>query len=401
MRKDIYGDKISYVTDEISTVPTNESNLNEDNRIKFVTDLAAVSRGLSGSKNPPVRYKALLKEASPTNKELNINEFTTELYTCPNCKADCKPYPTRATGIITNCVECGLVLNVSDNEEDSTSQYKLSEWDYKLKGSPSRPLEFLPIVMDLLVSELSLWDTKYSDDKDPIFVFDNFVDLSNGLLQHSYLEKIEGESNLFRVYTNMRAVINAGIPYSNIPYNTQDELKHFRALKANIPMFVWGQVPNTHCALSKEAQSDRVTENTNYWLPNGFRDTVFNFVNKLKHDLDMELYQGQDKLLAISSLNEYSMLLQPSSRDGIVHLLLDRWSQTTVQSMFKELGYHQEIYSRAVYYFKYKEVVFTGWNNNPKVWEHLFVERNAKPETWKNWTQNETKQFVNTIKEII
>ena len=68
MKIDIYDDGISYVTDEVSTVSANGANVNEENRIKFVTDLAAISRGNYESKNPEVRYKKLLKEAAP-----NIN----------------------------------------------------------------------------------------------------------------------------------------------------------------------------------------------------------------------------------------------------------------------------------------------------------------------------------------
>lgn len=54
-----------------------------------------------------------------------------------------------------------------------------------------------------------------------------------------------------------------------------------------------------------------------------------------------------------------------------------------------------------MYYFKYKEVVMTGWNNDPKVWEHLFIERSVRPEINKNWTQNETKTFVKCMDQII
>jgi len=58
-------DRYGYVTDEVSTIKVNESNLNEENRIKFVTDLAVISRGKSESKNPKSTYKRLLKEAAP------------------------------------------------------------------------------------------------------------------------------------------------------------------------------------------------------------------------------------------------------------------------------------------------------------------------------------------------
>ena len=60
MKEYIFRDKIGYVTDEISTVSTDLANYSEEHRIKFVTDLAAVSRGKDESNNPEGRYKQLL-----------------------------------------------------------------------------------------------------------------------------------------------------------------------------------------------------------------------------------------------------------------------------------------------------------------------------------------------------
>ncbi len=76
-------------------------------------------------------------------------------------------------------------------------------------------------------------------------------------------------------------------------------------------------------------------------------------------------------------------------------------SQDNVQTFFKVIGYKREIWSRAMYYFKYKEVVMTGWKQDPNVWEHLLVERSAEPAIHKNWTQPETKRFVECIKELV
>ena len=58
-----------YITDEVSSIPTELANLCQETREKFVTDLAAVSRGKDESKNPSVRFKALLKEAAPNSKD--------------------------------------------------------------------------------------------------------------------------------------------------------------------------------------------------------------------------------------------------------------------------------------------------------------------------------------------
>ena len=59
------------VSDELSSVKVSEANNNEYNRIKFVTDLASVSRGKDESKNPEKRYNSLLREAAPTKLHIN------------------------------------------------------------------------------------------------------------------------------------------------------------------------------------------------------------------------------------------------------------------------------------------------------------------------------------------
>lgn len=363
MRIDIFGDNISYVTDEVSVIKVEESNLNEENRIKFVTDLAAVSRGKDSSKNPEARYKSLLKEAAPVDHVI----------------------------------------------------YNHLNHDLELIGSPSRPLEFLGVVLKYkfdshFITLYTIDDQIINDDNGAIiFTFSVF---NNLLGRHSYMD-----GGL--LYTNMRALINSGIPYESIPYNVPEELKDFKAIKANIPMFIWSQVPNTHTAISKEAQSDRVAENTNYWLPEDLRQKVYDYWMKNdysnKDDTSKDLLNKEGTIL--SSYGSYSSLvfakltieiLAAKDKTQIPYLFINGRLETNlsptqydVQMYFKELGYHREIWSRAMYYFKYKEVVMTGWNNDPKVWEHLFIERSVRPEINKNWTQAETKIFVEKIKEII
>ena len=65
MRIDIFDN--GYVTDEVSTIPTSQANTSEENRVKFVTDCAAISRGKVESNNPQKRYQHLLKEAAPNS----------------------------------------------------------------------------------------------------------------------------------------------------------------------------------------------------------------------------------------------------------------------------------------------------------------------------------------------
>lgn len=352
MKIDIYGDGISYVTDEVSGVKACEANLNEENRIKFVTDLAAVSRGKNESKNPPARYKSLLKEAAPQLGKDGV-------------------YPKTA--------------------------------------SPSRPVEFLAVVLRYFIAGnmYNICDTNYGmAESSRVIAIMSPEEFNNSLGQHSFIEN-------GKIYTNMRAVLNAGIPYEKVPYNTEEDLSLFIALKAQIPMYVWNQTPNTHVKISKEAQSDRVAENNNYWLPSDFREKVYEY----KQGIEKEI----ESLHAFTKEPIYYLLantiLSLPNRDDIVDVLIngDREksilvnnektvlspTQGDVQEFFKELGYPREIYSRAMYYFKYKEVVMTGWYNDPKVWRHLFVERNANLAVWKNWTQEQTKQFVKAIRYIV
>ena len=56
---------LGYVDSDPSSVLAWEANVSEENRIKFVTDLAAISRGKSEANNPEKRYQHLLQEAAP------------------------------------------------------------------------------------------------------------------------------------------------------------------------------------------------------------------------------------------------------------------------------------------------------------------------------------------------
>lgn len=341
MKLDIYGDNISYVTDVVSTIPIEEANLNEENRIKFVTDVAAISRGRYESKNHKARYDALLTEAA--------------------------------------------------------------------QNTPSRPLEFLPIVLYVTMEFTSSLETHIVLKDDEMKKMDT-SEFINKIGKFSYLEssdtsgntsleqykklytKLIPKCNVYAVYTNMRCLLNAGIDYNLIPYNTKKELTDFKVLRAKVPMFVFAQFPATHTQITSEAQSDRVSTQEDYWLPSDIFEKLEDEENKKKiKNISTEVYKIlYEKVHTI-----------PDKHYELMYSFLYEIPQHLVQQVLKEIGYHKEIYQRAPYYFKYKEVVFGGWSNNPYVWEHAFIERNAKPEVWKNWTQKETSRFVQCCREVI
>lgn len=349
MRVDIYKDGIGYVTDEVSEIPTYLANASEGNRQKFVTDLAAVSRGKSSSNNPALRYKKLLKEAAPKFKGLDGYKIAME------------------------CIN------------DKVSMGK----------SPSRPLEFLPIIVHIFLDAgaVTMWKTNYSDSDDPIFEFKDLAEFNNSLGNHSYLEKIPDEDNLYRCYTNMRAMLNAGVPYDSVPYARESDLpfyKEFKALKARVPMFAFNHLI-THTALSKEAQSDRVTKDGEYWLPSDLRKRAYEY-NDVEDTSYREVYTEWTEVSA--------SILSFEDRNKLVSKLLSL-SQNVVQAYLKALGYEQEIYQRAMLEFRYKEVVMTGWYNNPKTFRHFMIEREAYPTLHESWVQNETRLLANGVREVL
>lgn len=314
MITDIYKDGLSFLTDEVSTIPIDESNKSELNRMKFVTDLAAISRGKSESKNPAIRFKALLKEAAGN----------------------------------------GMVK----------------------KPAPSRPLEFCPVYFKIDLMYPALYSSKNKK-------FYTFTKIENfySLLQHSYLV---ANGKYTDCYTNMRALLNAGVPYSKIPYNSKEELKYFKAFRAKVPMFVFNHFI-THTMLSKEARSERVVslKGLDYWLPSDLLEKV-----------DILLQKPINNAKNITTAIKTIQINQ--KHDEIVAYLLTL-SQNLVQDVFQHLGYKKEIYQRAMLEFRYKEVVFTGWSNDPKTFQHFMLEREAYPELHKSWVQKETKQFAEAL----
>lgn len=411
-----------YVTDEVSIVPTMLANLTQETREKFVTDLAAVSRGKDESKNPSARFKALLKEAAPNSKEDIVDGF---------------------------------------------------------EGWASRPLEFAPAIVEFMEltdhNNESYWtivdateqDKNYDPDYDMHLanVRLSKTDFYNKIVRFSYVEACHWNPSGLLVYTNIRALLNAGVKYDDIPFihtityyqygrnkddlyiviggektsvydisidysvmehdsrkplvfKVKDLLKSgytecdlindfkeghcyvdnryskFKALKLKIPIMCWAQWPMTHTQLSKESQSDRVSEGVGYWLPEDLVKRIREF--KLTDDMTYSDKYVYDSFKELKFATKDHILVEEFLTN-----MLEYWSQNMTQSILKMLGYKREIWSRAPYYFKYKECVVTGWYNDPTTWGHSFLERSVEPESWKNWTQKETKEVLQAVKEII
>ena len=337
-------DKNFYVTDEVSSVATTEANLNWENRYKFVSDLAAISRGKYESTNPEKRFKHLLKEAS---------------------------------------------TDVDKETISNSSRMELLKNDNRIKVA-SRPLEFLPVALTIdyadkyFISAAKEGYSKYSFykhcfvDKNDV-IYTNFRHLYNWLFKN----------------TNM----SVGSILDIIPFNTKDELRNFKAIRLSTPMFVWAQLM-THTQISKESQSDRVSHNDKYWLPDDIIDKLLAIELEYNEDgdvVDQDLDELKYHLFELQKENEDIELIHKY----LVNIFLYILPQSKVQYLLEKSGYNKEIYSRAPYYFKYKEMVMTGWANDPEVWGHLLLEREAYDTYHKSWVQKETSDTAKAIRDII
>lgn len=259
----------------------------------------------------------------------------------------------------------------------------------------SRPIEFILVELD--VQLISVKENPMDHDNTGVPCFKLFLNnnkslnmsldiFNNYLGRYSYLYPVEGSSNDFKLRTNLRALLNAKIPYEDIPYN--DFLKDAKAIKLNIPMFVFNQLI-THTAFSKESRSERVVtlDKSNLWLPEDFYQRVIDFD-----------HSKMDRNLAGYFIPLRITVSTKSYEDTVAYLY--EIPSKDLTKIFRELGYPKEIFQRVLLELRYKVMVMVAWDE-PNTWLHLYRERSALPEDWKNWTQEQTKQAVLTIKDTI
>jgi len=311
-----------------------EINTNKENRVNAVTSVAAISRGKDKSNNPEKRYQHLLKEAAP-----NYNFF---------------------------------------------DLLELEEKGDKIEKVAGRPLEFCPVIINgyNVISE-SEYNVPYSElrlslkDKEVLSI--SHRDFTNTIGKFSYVE--ENVPDVWEIYTNARALINAGIEESKIPFNRPTELINYFIIELKVPYFVFAQM-RTHGLLSQVAVSERVTEEEDYWLPDDILKRVSDSNNPIKG-----LLQGvKDK---------------EEAEERLHHLFFNGLTVKGGREILKALGYKKEIYNRYPSFLKYKTFIIGGWLNNPYQWGHFLLEREAFDKILSSWTQEQTKETAKAIRNVI
>lgn len=435
-----------FVDNMPSTVPVWESNTSEEKRIKFVTDLAAISRGKKESSNPESRFKHLLKEAASnpwflkydyivikmkSNGILTIDDNDDNIVVLDIDKNNPKhvEFYNNAINLIHNSSN-NLDKRINPESYAKVNPYVLANdlanagISYYGNGynilAASRPLEFCPVVVKYKSVDLMRGNGR------EIYME---LELNKGISLHLTISDFVnfckyGIPHDNKLYTNLRAIYNFLLDYFKrevmhdskdigeyvyklIPYNTEEELKTFKALRIKVPMFVWSQLM-THTALSKESQSDRVSVEDDYWLPSDIYDVIWNNYIELKDKdeyFDFERYVVE-YCEAAKGLNSQDG--RTSTEENIkeankylLNLLLNVLPQNQCADFFKYLGYKREIYSRVPYYFKMKEFIVTGWLKDPNAWGHLLIEREAFQDLHKSWVQKETKEIINEIRKAL
>ena len=268
----------------------------------------------------------------------------------------------------------------------------------------SRPFEFIPVIFKILpvVDGYSLCDVELLQTAQrgtsgrielQVVATEQFAVVEEEVYENMiqpFTYKKDGV-----LYSNFRALINAGIPEEDIPLMNESVsglYEDYRVIEAYAPMFVWAQF-RTHGRMSMLSQSDRLVERNEYWLPTDFRDKVYSYVDKQTDD---EMNPVAIKITNSTFFHISKAILESPSHDGVVDVLLKgtnafKLSQQELLEFFKVLGYKREIYQRALYYFKLKKFIIGGWKTDPNTWIHLALERTA------GWTQGTSKDFAGMI----
>jgi len=308
-------------------------NLNEEQRINMVTRVAAISRGKDKANNPTTRYSKLLNEAAP-----NVS------------------------------------MDTLDNMDSSN-----------IKKAPGRPLEFAPVKLRYeVITDIIDCETNNVRIDYMLLLKDSFrvkVDkhvFFNDILPFSYLKDDW-------LYTNVRALVNAGINYDLIPY---EPTEGFNIIEVKAPYFVFAQI-RTHGRLSQVAVSERVVTEDEYWLPE-------DALERIKETLEKNGIDG----INCMSLVYCERMLKARTQKDLIEIMLQLPIEK-IQRLLKAAGYDKEVYDRWPNHLKFKRWVMGGYIQDPKQWPHFLLEREAYEDKYKSWVQETTKETALAIKKIL
>lgn len=229
---------------------------------------------------------------------------------------------------------------------------KLSDDD---TGSSSRLFEFIPVSTRVVIDERKqIVDVKLrgkiNSSSGIRLSLDKFKELFD-----KFSNIIRLTNNEFLLQTTMRACLNAGIPYSYIPYNQPNELLAFKAIFLRTPYFIISRLLE-HTQLSKEIEYDKNIPDEEYWYP----DTLT--------ELDIEN----------------------------LHNLPYR----EITTFLKGKNLSKDLYSCGLYGWRKRSMIIGGWESQ-YTWRRLFIDKNAMTDVHSNFTPREISTVVKAIKDTL
>lgn len=291
---------------------------------------------------------------------------------------------------------------VSRGKEESsnpTSRYNQLKEEAAMHTS-SRPLEFIPIELyfrHIVGSKgsVSIELDLSTDDEVRSRVMD-YHKFSNYIAKFGFVEHVGNGQYLIK--TNLRALLNAGIKDTDIPYAKL--YKGFRVFKLEVPMFVFNHLV-THTMISKETRSERVTtlDESKYWIPEDFIDKLMGYEVEFKK-VSVRL-EGDEQLAArtITAMRELrNQYYESKDYPSFIKTMLMQPADA-MSMVFKVLGYKKEIYQRSMLEMRYKTVIMGAWSHD-LTWKNLLLERGGMS-VWKNWVQPETKKVAEVLEKFL
>lgn len=230
------------------------------------------------------------------------------------------------------------------------------EYDRENKKTPSRLFEFIPVVIKFKydLNNECVYLNLRSPLNTPTGVKMSLSLFNHMLLRFSYAYKITSKTYILR--TNLRACINAGIPYRYIPYNDKDELKDYKIMHVYAPYFILTKLME-HTLLSKEIKYEKsVNEKDDYWFP------------PTLDELDIENIM--------------------------------KFNQNEIKLFLKQLKFPKDIYQWGIQGWRKRDLLIGGWDQD-LTWQHLFLEKNARTDRYSNFTSKEISTVVKAMKDFI
>lgn len=280
-----------------------------------------------------------------------------------------------------------------------TSRYHQLKEEAAMRTS-SRPLEFIPIELyfrHIVGSKGSVSiELDLSTDDETRNVVMDYHKFSNYIAKFGFVEHID--NGLYLIKTNLRALLNAGIKDTDIPYAKL--YKGFRVFKLEIPMFVFNHLV-THTMISKETRSERVTtlDESKYWIPEDFIEKLMGYEVEFKK-VAVRL-EGDEQLAARTITAMRELRIQYSDSKDYPSFIKTMLMQPAdaMSMVFKVLGYKKEIYQRSMLEMRYKTVIMGAWSHD-LTWKNLLLERGGMS-VWKNWVQPETKKVAEVLAKFL